>query len=176
MLSLLGFALLRLVSSETLVFSPLEGSAGLCSPRKLTVYNNSLFIAESGTGAEEINITNTSEYQCYDGSCLGRTSKVTAINLNQMGSEREDILVGLFSTRPLTGFMETHATGAQQATFDQNGVMYTVVGLGLNGTEMVADDVPDSIGDFGAIISGDGCEYDLWASPWIFEFENDYDA
>lgn len=167
--------------AEELVFSVLKGSEGLCSPRKLTIYNDKLYIAESGIGAENIDITDTTGYICYEDlasgnpSCLGATSKVSALEIGGDGV-REDVLFGLFSTRPISGFAESHATGAQHATFDNNGQIYTITGLGLNGTQLEADGVSEAIGDFGSVLEGFGCDVTQFAAPWAYEFENDYDG
>lgn len=166
-------------TAELLSFSEFDGSSGLCSPRKLTIYNDRLYIAEAGIGAEETNITNIDDFQCYDfdgvPSCTGATSKISVLDLaTTMQSERQDVVVGLFSNRPLSGFGESHASGAHHVAFDDSGEMFVAIGLGLNGTQMVADGVTESVGDFGAIIAGESKR--LWASPWIYEFAYDYDG
>ena len=157
-----------------LTFSILDGSSGLCSPRKVSVHENDIFVAESGVGAvsdpENPEVANNCYYapQFFSYTCIGSTAQVSKISTDGM---KTVVLDNLFSNRPLSGQGETHATGAQSVTF-HNGDMYTVIGLGLNGTLLANDGIYEEYGAFGSILKGS----EVAADPWVAEYKYNYDG
>jgi hypothetical protein len=168
-----------LVTSAELNFSSLQGSEGLCSPRKLYVRDGELYIAESGYGAEVDPAMPNETDTCFDVrgvyNCIGSTSRVSKIPLAGGAGTWTPILEGLFSSGPVMAGdtnEDSDVTGAQSVAFDDNGNLYTVIGLGLNGTLLDERGIDSEYGSYGAILKGE----DPIALPWVSEFEYNYDG
>ena len=117
-------------ASAQLTFESMESSGGLCSPRKLAVYDNSLFIAESGYGPEVDpvmpNETNSCFFDRGQYSCLGNTARVSKLSLGGGDELMTTVMEGLFSAGPLSALESnegSEVTGAQSVGFDSEGNM-----------------------------------------------------
>lgn len=185
-------------NGQILELTPVEGTDGLCSPRKLTKFKKEIYIAESGTGAEVPPTDPASESSCawsapsFSYSCIGSTSRVSKFKTKKSKGSKikrrsmtskdtrktpknkvKKVIGDLFSSRPLSGTGETHATGAQQVAFWKKKI-FTVTGLGLNGTTLTMNGIDEEYGNFGSILKGKHTE--VVAEPWKSEFENNYDG
>ena len=135
----------------------------LCSPRHLTVHTSKLFIPEAGVGS----IQDTGDsMSCLNSSqsttCFGMTGQVSVYNLDGTSAGSPQV-EGLFSVR--RGYQ---VYGASAVDFDQNGNMFTMVGLGFfNVTELMTMD-PDIV--FASVLRDD----QPVASPWVPAFEKNY--
>ena len=173
-------------NGTTLDFTTLPGSEGLCSPRKLAALHNVLYVANSGIGG----VTPDDRQYCALErgflSCMGPTSSVSAFSLATTGAERREVVTNLFSSRIVEGVLyETQSTGAHHAVpdatrYDQKGqpILYVVVGLGMNATELRRDGIEQAVGAFGAVLEAN--LYQQMAMPWVYpwedEYANDYDS
>ena len=117
------------VSAE-LTFESMEGSDGLCSPRKLAIHENSLYVAESGYGPEVDPAMPNETDSCFlsrgQYSCLGTTARVSKLSLGAGNASMTTVIDGLFSTGPLTAGESnegSEVTGAQSVGFDSEGNM-----------------------------------------------------
>jgi hypothetical protein len=178
-----------------LSFSSLSDVADLCSPRKISVYKKHLFVAESGIGLypTPANVVIGVTPNCVGGNfgviaCIAQTSRVSSYKLSKKDggtkkSIRTTVVDQLFSTRPLAGQSETHATGAQSICFDDtnDGTWYLVTGLGLDGDTLKEDDIDETVGAFGSVLrfapgQTDPSDGLVVAIPWEDEFANNYDG
>lgn len=168
------------VFAAQLTFQNLDGSDGLCSPRKLTVYNGDIYVAEAGQGPivdpPFPNETDSCPLVRGEYTCIDSTGQVSMIPL--AGGALTTVLSGLFSTRPLgipgETVEESHVTGPHSVGFDSSGTLFTVVGLGLNGTRILELGFDEVYGNFGSVLRGMDAE--VVAEPWVSEYEFNYDG
>lgn len=166
-------------SSQELIFTRLPGSDGLCSPRKMTIQEGNIYIAEAGFGPKEKPLTPNETDTCVSirGSyhCIGSTARVSMLPL--AGGNMSTVMDGLFSSGPVVAGEtneDSDVTGVHSVAFDSEGTMYAVTGLGLNGTSLQALGVDVEYGAFGVILKGTDGE--VVAEPWKSEFEFNYDG
>lgn len=147
----------------------------LCSPRHLTVHNGKLYVPEAGVGPMIISgDRETPPAFCLPSSlraisgdiCCGNTGQVNVFNLD--GSADDPQLAGLFSARPTEGGFTNQVYGASGVDFDDDGNMFTILGLGyVNATDLAVQG-PELV--FGSVLRGD----EAVASPWVNVFEENY--
>lgn len=151
--------------------------ARLCSPRHLTVHEDTLYVPEAGVGPRTVPVNDTTSEDCYLSPsfgyyiCTGDTGRITAFPLlgNSVG---RTVLEGLWSGRAVNGRTVNDVYGVHDVAFDErNGFMLAVVGKGyVNATE-IAERRPDEREKVGALIGRDNFVFTV---PWEEEFDNNY--
>ena len=146
----------------------------LCSPRHMEVHDESLFVPEAGVGPIQIAGDRESEVLCLPSSngisgsiCFGNTGRVSRFNLDGSSTDGT-LLTGLFSARPTEGRFTNQVYGPSGVHFDQDGTMFTIIGLGyVNATEVALQDPGLA---FASVLRGN----DTAASPWVPVFKENY--
>ena len=151
--------------------------SGLCSPRHLTIFQNTLYIPEAGIGPSVVPVNDTTSPDCFLSPfgyyiCQGFTGRVSSFRLTGPTTVGRPVLEDLWSARAVTGRAASDVYGVHGVAFDQRtGFMLAVVGLGyVNATEF-SERNPSRRETFGTLIGRDGFVY---AVPWETEFANNF--